>query len=327
VIVPSVFVRNGIVRSLLILLLASRVWADDVDSYWDFDHPQESEQRFRVQIGLAEESGDRATRGELMTQLARAVGMQGRLDGADEILTGLQAELPTLPPVVSIRYMLERGRLIQTQGQTQRAWRWYHSALLDAQKNHLDFFAIDAMHMLGLTDTGRAALDWNLKALDLAEHSSAPHVDDWVGSLCNNIGWLYHDLKDYPKSLAYLRRAQAWHEAHGSDRPLLVARWSVAKLLRLTGEPEKALPIQLDLERAWTKRGEEDGYVYQEIAENMMLLGQVQDAARYYGKAYATLSRDPWIAKRDAALLARLKQLSSLSADAGLTVQTTHTSK
>jgi len=300
-----------IARLLLVLLLACTACADDIDALWDFDHPDQSEQRFRVQISLAEEANDQAALGELLTQLARAVGMQGDLAGADQILNGLQGELTNMPPVVSVRYMLERGRLIQTLGDTHRAWRWYHSALLDAQKNHLDFFAIDAMHMLALAETGRTAIDWNLKALDLAEHSSAPRVDDWVGSLCNNIGWLYHDLKDYTKSLEYLRRAQAWHEAHGSDRPLLVARWGVAKLLRLTGEPEKALPIQLDLERAWTKRGEEDGYVYQEIAEDMMILGQQQDAARYFGKAYATLSRDPWIVKRDAVLLARLKQLSA----------------
>ncbi|MBV8466642.1 MAG: hypothetical protein JO218_11930 [Burkholderiales bacterium] len=298
-------------RSLLCVLLAAAVQASDVEAWWDFDHPKDSEQRFRQEVAVAEQNGDLNERGELMSQIARAQAMQGQFKAAQETLDQLQQELPKLAPIVSVRFTLEQGRMIQALGDPKRAWRWYHAALQLAQKNKLDFFAIDAMHMMALTEKGQAALDWNLKAAALAEHSDAANADDWLGSLYNNVGWLYYDLKDYDKSLAYLKRAQAWHEAHGSDRPLLIARWGVAKLLRLTGESAKALAIQLDLERAWKQHGTEDGFVYEEVAEGYFTEGNIDKAREYYSKAYEVMSKDTWLAQRDPAHLARLKKLAN----------------
>lgn len=295
-------------RFILLLCLATGAQALDIDSLWDYEHPAISESRFRQ--ALASPDIDAATQAALLTQIARAQGMQGQFAKGNQALDTVQNQLPALPPLVSVRYMLERGRILHGMGEVARAWRWYHSALLLAQKDDLEIYAIDAMHMLALTATGRAALDWNLKALAVAEHSTTPQAANWMASLYNNIGWLYLDLKDNAHALEYLRKAQAWHEQHDPGKPLLIARWSVARALRLSGEYDKALAIDLDLERAWTKLGEEDGYVYEEIAECMLALDRVADAKPYFSMAYTTLSKDAWLVQHEAARLNRLKTLS-----------------
>ncbi|QDQ25013.1 tetratricopeptide repeat protein [Chitinimonas arctica] len=299
-----------IFRVLLALLLALSAHAADIDSLWDYDKPAVSEARFRAALAKAKAAGNTEQAAELLTQIARAQGLQGRLPEANTTLDALLPELGQLPPAVSVRYLLERGRLINTAGEPKKAWRWFRTALLQAQKHQLDLYLIDAMHMLGIVDNGKATIEWNSQAIALAEQSKAPHAQDWLGSLYNNLGWAYHDQKDYAKALDYLRRAQRWHEQRGTGRPLLVARWSVAKVLRETGEHEKALAIQTDIERAWVRLGEQDGYVYEEIAENLLALGERQQARVYFGRTLAVLSKDEWLVKTEPARLARIRELA-----------------
>ncbi|GAB3266210.1 tetratricopeptide repeat protein [Chitinimonas naiadis] len=299
-----------IFRFLLLLCLAAFASAADIDGLWDYDRPVESEAKFREAYRKAEREQDVAAQAELLTQIARAQGMQGKIEEANKALDALSTSLGELPPLVSVRYLLERGRLLIAAGEQKKAWRWFRNAMLLAQRNNLDFHAIDAMHMLGIVEPGKTAIDWNLKAIAVAERSSQPHAADWLGSLYNNLAWVYHDQKDMTKALEYLRRAQTWHEQHGGGRRLLIARWSVAKLLRETGDPERALTIQLDLERAWNKLGEEDGYVYEEIAENLFALGRNDVARSYFRRALVTLSRDGWLVKTEPARIARLRQLA-----------------
>jgi len=299
-----------IVRMLLLTLLSLTAWAADIDALWDYEQPVVSEKRFRELDERAGREQDAALQAEARTQIARALGLQGRVAEGNQVLDALQPTLGELPPVISVRYLLERGRLIGSGGDPKKSWRWYRNALLLAQRNGLDFHAVDAMQMLANGETGKAALDWNLKAIALAERSTQPHAGDWLGSLYNNLGWVYRDQRDLPKALEYLRKAQAWQETHGGGKRLLIARWSVAKLLRESGEHEKALTVQLDLERAWNKLGEEDGYVYEEIAENQYALGRVDVARSYFRRALQLLSRDEWLVRNEAARIARLRQLA-----------------
>lgn len=297
-------------RFIFVLCFSLCVVAADQDDLWDFDQPALSAKRFRTAIQRAEQAGDAATRGELLTQLARAEGLQGKFPEGNQILDTLRDGMGNLPPVVSVRYVLERGRLINSAGEPRRAWRWFRAGFALAQRNNLDFYAVDALHMLGITDTGKAALDWNTKAIELAQSSSDIRAQSWLGSLYNNQGWAYHDQKNYPKALEYLRLAQTWQEQHVGGRPLLVARWGLAKVLREAGEPDKALAIQLDVERALDKVGEKDGYVYEEIAENLLLLTRRDESRAYFGRAFAALSSDEWLRKTEPNRLARMRQLS-----------------
>ena len=64
----------------------------DVAEMWDFDDPKKSESRFRTALRGA----DRRDQQLLMTQLARAVGLQGRYD--DGLAIGAAALLEEVAP-------------------------------------------------------------------------------------------------------------------------------------------------------------------------------------------------------------------------------------
>jgi tetratricopeptide (TPR) repeat protein len=297
-----------VLRWLITLLLALPISAIDIESLWDGVGPAEAEQRLRHAMTVHADDKDLTAR--LLLQIAKAQGQQAQFANASLTLDQVQGMLPTLSPALSVAYLIERGRLDQTEGDGQRAWRWYRGAALLAEQQHLDEQAIDALQMQASTLKGKAALSQYLKAQDLAERSDAPDAVDWQGTLYSNIGWLYYDLNDKQQALVYLRKAQAWHEQHGTEKSLLVARWSVARMRRLAGEPDKALPIQLDLERAWKRLGQDDGYVDEEIAECLLSLGRNDDAQPYFARAYAVLSRDAWLVDHDAGRLDRLHRLS-----------------
>ncbi|WP_374346957.1 tetratricopeptide repeat protein [Chitinimonas sp.] len=294
--------------SLLLGALTLNANALDVQALWDFERPELSEQRFRDALRRPDIDG--IAEAELLSQLARAQGMQGQFDLASRTLDQVQARLAILPPASSVSYSLERGRLAQQQGDGKRAWRWYHSALLLAQKHQLDMASIDAMRMLALSSSGKIALDWYLKALALAERGNSAQAIAWQPMFYNNIGWLYVELKDTTRALDYLRKAQAWQEKRGDQKSVLVARWGVGRVLRLSKQVDAALDIQLTLEQDWKRLREEDGYVYEEIAECLLAQGRDEEAALYFAKAYRVLSQDPWLQRQDAARIARMRQLS-----------------
>ncbi|PHV12943.1 tetratricopeptide repeat protein [Chitinimonas sp. BJB300] len=291
------------------LLLATHVAATDIDALWNNMQPEEAEKQLRQAINKAKQAGDQFTANEALTQLARAQGLQGRLDEAQATLDQVRDVLSDQSPTLSLRYSLERGRLWQAAGDRQKAWRWFHGAYVQATQQQRDFFAIDAMHMLATVDE-RSALDWHHKAINTAEKSRDPRSQYWLGTLYNNLGWIFYDQKDYSRALEYLQRAQAWHEVRKTGKPLLMARWSVAKLHRVMEQPDIALPLQLALEKAWQQTGEEDGYVYEEIGENLLALGQNQEARPYFNRAFLVLAKDPWLVKNQAERLRRMYQLS-----------------
>ncbi|MDK2123342.1 tetratricopeptide repeat protein [Parachitinimonas caeni] len=282
----------------------------DFDKQWDYDNPAKTETRFAKLLDSKEFKSNPSARAEVRTQIARAQGMQEKFDQAHLTLDSVQDELSHLSPTVSARYMLERGRLISAAGEPKKAQRWFRSAYLFAEKHRLDFYTIDAAHMVALSETGKTALEWNQKALQLAETTTDKRANEWVGSIYNNMGWTYHDLNDYAKALVYLQKALEWHEANSTGKPLLLARWSVGKLLRISGQLEKALDMQVRLEAAFAARKEEDGYVYEEIAETLRLLGRANEARNYYGKAYFVLNHDAWLVRNEPARLARLRQMA-----------------
>ena len=53
--------------------------------------------------------------------------------------------------------------------------------------------------------------------------------------------------------------------------------------------------------------GSRDGYVFEEIAENLLLLGRPDDARPYFARAYAELAANLWLLESEPARLERLK--------------------
>jgi hypothetical protein len=52
--------------------------------------------------------------------------------------------------------------------------------------------------------------------------------------------------------------------------------------------------------------------VFEEIAENLAVLGEMDEARLYFAKAYDDLSKDDWFVKNEALRLANLKLRAGL---------------
>ena len=84
----------------------------DFDSLWDYDRPRESERRFRELLPLAESAGDPSYHLQLLTQVARALGLQRRFDEAHRLLDLVEQRLEQRLATARVRYLLERGRAL-----------------------------------------------------------------------------------------------------------------------------------------------------------------------------------------------------------------------
>jgi tetratricopeptide (TPR) repeat protein len=277
---------------------------DQIDALWDYDHPTESEAAFRRALETLDEQVDAALGLELLTQIARAQGLQRSFDEAHATLDTVEAQLDETTPRVRVRYLLERGRVYNSSGQPERAQPYFADAWEGASTAGEDILAIDAAHMLAIIAPPEASLEWNWRALELAQRSSVPRALHWCGSLHNNIGWSYHDAGEYEQALVAFQQATASRRAEGDPALVRIALWAEARTLRSLGRVEEALALQQELLRDCDRLGEQDGYVYEEIAECLTTLGRDDEARPYFARAYETLSRDPWLVET-----ARLERL------------------
>jgi tetratricopeptide (TPR) repeat protein len=280
----------------------------DFDTLWDYSRPDKSEARFWELLPAAEARPP--LRLELLTQIARAQGLQRRFDEARATLDMVEAALTSELLRPRIRYLLERGRVFNSSGQLEQAGPLFEAAwALAAAEPAEAFYAIDAAHMLAIVAPPEEQLAWNLKALALAESSADERARRWRSSLYNNIGWTYHSQGDYATALDYLQRALACRIQSQDAAETLVARWCVARARRDVGQATEALAEQRALLAEYERAGQRSGYVFEEIAECLALLGEAEAARPFFADAYAELSGDPWLAANEPARLARLRAL------------------
>jgi tetratricopeptide (TPR) repeat protein len=282
----------------------------DIDSLWNYGDPAASEQAFRSLLRRApRRTGYRV---EVLTQIARAQGLQRRFDAANETLNVAERELAKAgrPPRAAARIRLERGRVLNSARRPAEAAPHFQAALDLAAAAGEDFYAVDAAHMLGICEPPERRTEWHLRALEMAERATQPRARNWLGSLYNNLGWTLHDQGDYAAALDLFEKALRFREAQGSRPEILVARWCVARAQRSLGQVEAALAAQRELAAERERLHEPDGFVLEEIAECLLLLGRPDEARPYFAQAYAQLAEDPWLADNEPERLVRLKSLS-----------------
>src|SRR2546425_11189976 len=95
--------------------------APDLDGFWDFDHPGPTEKKFRELLPAAIDSLDISYLAELLTQIARAEAMQRKFQEAQKTLDRVEKALPKADQRVSVRYVLERGRVLSLSGKPREA--------------------------------------------------------------------------------------------------------------------------------------------------------------------------------------------------------------
>jgi tetratricopeptide (TPR) repeat protein len=230
----------------------------DPTPLWDFDDAAGSEERFRATAEQVE-GDDRLV---LMTQVARALGLQERYDEGHAVLDQLS---PTADEV-SVRIVLERGRLLRSAGDPESARAQFEAAVQTASAARLDALQIDAMHMLALVADPDEQVEINERALQVARASSDQAARDWDASLLNNVGMAQAEAGDFEAALISFEDALTARLRIGDPARIRVARWMVAWALRNLGRNVEALMLQRSLRAELDAAGLTDPHVDDELA-------------------------------------------------------------
>ena len=254
--------RRGAI-AVLMAALAGGAMATDVDGLWNFNDPAASEARFRA--ALADARGDDAL--VLRTQIARTLNLRGRFDEAQRELDAIEPALARAGAEPRVRSALERGRTLRSSGKPAEAKPLFERAFAAADAAGLERLAADALHMVALVEP---VLDdriaWSRKTIAYAERAKDPRARGWRAAALNNIGSDLREAGRLPDSLTAFRDALTAYEQIGRADNVRIARWQVANVLRLMGQADEALAIQLALERDAAAAGAPDPYVFDELA-------------------------------------------------------------
>ena len=234
----------------------------DPSELWDFDDPAGSEARFRAAVDVAE-GADRLV---LLTQVARALGLQERYDEGHAILDDLAVDKAE----VATRAELERGRLLRSAGDPDAARPHFEAAAMTAREAGLEALHVDALHMVALVAPAEDQQRLTEEALAVARRSSDESARNWDASLLNNLGMTHADAGDWPAALAAFEEALAARERQsrsGADAGRTrVARWMVGWALRNLGRTDEARAVQTALKAELDAVGADDPYVDEELA-------------------------------------------------------------
>ena len=289
----------------------------DFDTRWNYDDPKATETVFASLLPNTHTSDDADAVAQLLTQIARAQGLQRKFDQAQATLDEAQRLIGESDGMsrARIRLLLERGRVLNSSGLRDAARPYFQEAFDLAASAGEDFFAVDAAHMLAIVAPAEQSLAWNERALALAEASHDERARRWLGSLYNNIGWTVHDRGRHADALSLFERALQWRIAnHRSDRDdaeIRVAKWCVARALRSLNRVDDALSMQQELLGEHERAETHDGFVFEEMAECLYALNRADDAKHYAALAYDELQKDAWLADNEPQRLRRLKEIAS----------------
>jgi tetratricopeptide (TPR) repeat protein len=233
----------------------------DPADLWDFDDPAGSEQRFRK----ATETAEGTDRLVLLTQVARALGLQERYDEGHAVLD----DLAVTDTEVATRAELERGRLLRSAGSADEARPHFEAAARAAQESGLEALHVDALHMVALVAPAEDQRRLTEEALAVARAASAPAARNWDASLLNNLGMTHADAGDWPAALDAFEEALTARERQGQEGADVgrtrVARWMVGWALRNLGRTDGARAVQTALKAELEAAGEADPYVEEEL--------------------------------------------------------------
>jgi tetratricopeptide (TPR) repeat protein len=257
----------------------------DIESLWDYTDPAESEARFReVLAGPKQYKRDMEL--EILTQIARTYSLRKRFDEAHAQLDEVWTHEKSMGAAPRVRYLLERGRTYNSSGDKVKARPLFVEAWQLGKDADLCGLAVDAAHMVAITYSGtdemEKALDWNNNGIHLARWSEEdPKAQALIPAMLNNLAWDLHEMGRFADALTVFEEALEEYEKRGKVTAIQIAKWSKARCLRSLGLYDEALVMQYALEADYDAAGTPSGYVYEEIAENLIALGAPEDAAPY----------------------------------------------
>lgn len=285
-----------------------------IDSFWNYNKPEESEKKFRELLFSTDIKELPDTHIQVLTQIARAQGLQRKFDDSHSTLDLVSNLITDDTKTALIRYHLERGRAFNSSGKKEKSKSHFLQAYKIALKINADFYAIDAAHMLGIVEDSDKALIWNEIAIHLAEDSKDKRAKKWLGSLYNNTGWTYHDKQEYEKALEFFEKNVEWHKDAQKEKRTegyFIAKWTVARVMRSLERIQEAYKMQCELlEEKKQNNTDPSGYEFEEIGECLLLMNKKNEAKKYFTEAYAILSQDIWLQANEKPRLERMLSLS-----------------
>lgn len=259
--------------------------------------------------------GDRLL--EFLAQLAenrRLHGKPSEARAALEEASRLHASDPDRYPLVDwITCLLESGKVRILEKTPSQARNLFIEAWTLASRNRLDPQAVEAAQMMVSIEPLKQRKDWVLRAIGIAENSAYSEARKHLGALYTWLGWNFHELRMYEKSLETMQKALASLEQEsGTPQEIFKARWSIARVLRSLNRISDAIVFLEHLLRDQAAEGIKDGRVYEEIAECFHAVKRPDDAQPYFAMAYEALAKDEWIKDNESDQLRRLKDLGKV---------------
>jgi tetratricopeptide (TPR) repeat protein len=279
---------------------------------WDYSDPEGSRVRFEELAREAEAAGEETYRAEIMTQVARTHGLQGNFDEANATLDAVAAMPAAEHPRVRLRLALERGRTLRSSGDAESARPLFVEAWELGKENGDDVLACDAAHMVAIVVPLQEAIEWTARGRDLALSSDDPTARYWLGALHNNLGWAYYEAEVFDGALTQFQLShESYSEREDKQVEQLLARYAIGKALRALGRNQEAVETQNQVRLAFEARSEDDGYVYEELAEGYLALGNEDEGCKAAQKAFEILSGDGWFVENEPERLERMRNLGS----------------
>lgn len=284
----------------------------DFDAAWNYGAPVETREKFSAILAEAGDGADAGWALELKTQIARTHSLVGEFDEANGVLDTVESAIADDMTRARIRYLLERGRTLNSSGEKDKAKPLFVEAWKLGEKTGEDSLAVDAAHMVAIAATdAEEANRWNQTGLEHARGSEDKNARGWVGSLTNNMGWTAFDGGKLEEALALFEESR--DHFLGRDLPdrARIARWSIARVKREQGAVDEALAMQLELRAENEAAGSPGGYGSEELGELYLLKGDKVEAAKHFTRAHELLSQDTWLVRNEPERLARLKERST----------------
>jgi tetratricopeptide (TPR) repeat protein len=282
----------------------------DFDKLWNYSEPVATRKAFEELIRSSSAIADESYRLQLLTQIARTYSLQGRFDESHATLDQVQRAMkPQTPAIVRVRFLLERGRAFNSSGRREEARPLFAEAFETAAMQKLDFYAIDAAHMLGIAEIPEKQMGWNERALALAEASDDPRARRWAGALYNNMGWTLFEAGQYEHALDLFRKGVEFRAANNQPRELRIAKHALAKTLRMMGKTDDALAIVQSIYDEAAAANDPSGDFCEELAECLLARDRPEAAKPYFKEAYERLRKDAWVVEHEPHRMARLESL------------------
>ena len=282
----------------------------DFIKLWNFGNPAKTEQKFREILPHAEAAHDLSYLAQLLTQIARTQGLQGKFDDAHATLDRVEKMLTSDLTLAHVRYHLERGRVFNSSNHPDQALPLFMQAYELAGEIKEMKLAIDAIHMIAIAKKDpKEQVEWNLKGIAMAETNI--NSRGWLWALYNNIGESYLVMKDYENARFYFHKLVEFQIAKGGEPDMHTLK-DEARAIRLSGNPADALAIIEPIFKKLQSENQDDGWIREEMAENLYALGKKTEAKPHFVKAYELLSKEDFCIKSEQEKLQHLNSWTKL---------------